>query len=66
MSLLSKIEGDKNPKTRKARKVIRKYKITSANDIPSIKVELRIDEPIDEGSEDEFELVGECNYDVNL
>ena len=41
MSLLSKIEGDKDPKTRKARKFIRKYKITSANDIPSIKVELK-------------------------
>ena len=37
MSILSEIERNKDPKTRKARKVIRKYKITSANDIPSIK-----------------------------
>ena len=37
MSILSEIERSKDPKTRKARKVIRKYKITSANDIPSIK-----------------------------
>ena len=41
MSLLSKIDGGKDPKTRKARKVIRKYKPTSANDIPSIKMELK-------------------------
>ena len=41
MSILSKIEGNKDPQTRKARKVIRKYKITSANDIPSIKKELK-------------------------
>ena len=34
MSILSEIERSKDPKTRKARKVIRKYKI---NDIPSIK-----------------------------
>ena len=37
MSILSKIERNKDPKTRKARKVIRKYKITGANEIPSIK-----------------------------
>ena len=37
MSILSEIERSKDPKIRKARKVIRKYKITSANDIPSIK-----------------------------
>ena len=37
MSILSEIERNKDPKTRKARKAIRKYKITSANDIPSIK-----------------------------
>ena len=36
MSILSEIEGNKDPKTRKARKVITKYKITSVNDIPSI------------------------------
>ena len=38
--MLSEIERNKDPNTRKARKVIRKYKITSANDIPSIKEEL--------------------------
>ena len=38
--MLSEIERNKDPKTRKARKVIRKYKITSANDIPSINEEL--------------------------
>ena len=37
MSILSKTERNKDPKTRKARKVIRKYKITGANEIPSIK-----------------------------
>ena len=37
MLILSEIERSKDPKIRKARKVIRKYKITSANDIPSIK-----------------------------
>ena len=36
MSILSEIERNKVPKTRKARKVIRKYKITNAVDIPSI------------------------------
>ena len=41
MSILSEIERDKDPKTRKTRGVIRKYKITSANDIPSIKEELK-------------------------
>ena len=41
MLILSEIERNKDPKTRKARKVIRKYKITSANDIPSIKDELK-------------------------
>ena len=41
MSILSKIERNKDPKTRKARKVIRKYKITSAIDIPSIKEKLK-------------------------
>ena len=41
MLILSEIERNKDPKTRKARKVIRKYKITSANDIPSIKEELK-------------------------
>ena len=29
MSILSKIERNKDPKTRKARKVLRKYKITN-------------------------------------
>ena len=37
MAILNKIEKSKDPKTRKARKVVRKYKITNANDIPSIK-----------------------------
>ena len=41
MSILSEIERNKDPKTRKARKVIRKYKITSTNDIRSIQEELK-------------------------
>ena len=41
MSILSEIERNKDPKTRKARKVIRKYKITNVIDIPSIKEELK-------------------------
>ena len=41
MSILSEIERNKDPKTRKARKVIRKYKITRVIDIPSIKGELK-------------------------
>ena len=41
MSILCEIERNKNPKTRKARKVIRKYKITNVIDIPSIKGELK-------------------------
>ena len=41
MSILSEIERNKDPKTRKARKVIRKYKITKVIDIPSIKKELK-------------------------
>ena len=41
MSILSKIEKNKDSKTRKARKVIRKYKIRNAIDIPSIKEELK-------------------------
>ena len=41
MLILSEIERNKNPKTRKARKVIRKYKIRSAIDISSIKEELK-------------------------
>ena len=35
------IERNKDPKTRKARKVIRKYKITNVIDVPSIKQELK-------------------------
>ena len=35
MSVLSEIERNKNPKTRKARKVTRKHKITNDIDIPS-------------------------------
>ena len=41
MSIVSEIERNKDPKTRKARKVIRKYKITNVIDIPSIKEELK-------------------------
>ena len=41
MSILSKIERNKDPKTRKARKLIGKYKITNAIDIPNIKEELK-------------------------
>ena len=41
MSILSEIERNKDPKTRKARKVIRKYKILNVIDIPSIKEELK-------------------------
>ena len=41
MSIPSEIERNKDPKTRKARKVIRKYKITNAIDIPSIKEEIK-------------------------
>ena len=41
MSILSEIERNKDPKTRKARKVIRKYKVTNVIDIPSIKEELK-------------------------
>ena len=39
--MLSKIERNKDPNTRKARKVIRKYQIENAIDIPSIKEELK-------------------------
>ena len=41
MSILSEKKIDKDPKARKARKDIRKYKITSDNDIPNIKEELK-------------------------
>ena len=41
MLILGKIERNKDPKTRKARKVIRKYEITITIDIPSIKEELK-------------------------
>ena len=41
MSILSEIQINENPKTRKAKKVIGKYKITSAIEIPSIKQELK-------------------------
>ena len=41
MSILSKIERNKDPKTRKARTVIRKYKITIVIDIPIIKDKLK-------------------------
>ena len=41
MSILSEIQINENPKTRKAKKVIGKYKITNAIEIPSIKQELK-------------------------
>ena len=41
MLILCQIGRNKDPKTRKARKVVRKYTITSANDFPSIKEELK-------------------------
>ena len=41
MSILRKTERNKDRKTRKARKVIGKYKITNVIDIPSIKEELK-------------------------
>ena len=41
MSKLSDIERNKDPKTRKYTKVIRKYTTTNAIDIPSIKEELK-------------------------
>ena len=41
MSIISEIEQNKDPKTKKARKFMRKYKITSVIDIPSIKKELK-------------------------
>ena len=41
MSTLSEIERNKDPQTRNARKVIRKYKIASAIDIPITKQELK-------------------------
>ena len=41
MSILSEIQINENPKTRKAKKVIEKYKITNAIETPSIKQELK-------------------------
>ena len=41
MSIHSEIGRNKDPKTRKARKVTRKYKITNAIDIPGMKQELK-------------------------
>ena len=41
MSILCEIERNIDPKTRKARNVIRKYKIKNVIDIPGIKEELR-------------------------
>ena len=41
MLILSERERNKYPKTRNARKVIRKYKTASVNDIQSIKEELK-------------------------
>ena len=41
MSIISEIERNIDPKTRKARNVIRKYKTKNVIDIPSIKEELK-------------------------
>ena len=41
MSISCEIERNKDSKMRKSRKVIRKYKITSDNNIPSIKEKLK-------------------------
>ena len=41
MSILREIERNIDPKARKARNVIRKYKIKNVIDIPSIKEELK-------------------------
>ena len=41
MSILCEIERNKDSKTRKGREVIRKYKIASDNNIPSIKEKLK-------------------------
>ena len=41
MLILGQIEMNKDPKVRKARKVIKKHKITKVIDIPSIKEELK-------------------------
>ena len=41
MSILNEIEKNIDPKTRKARNVIRKYKVTNVPHIPSIKEELK-------------------------
>ena len=41
MSILSEIERNKDEKTRKVRKFIRKYKIPNAIDIPSIKEKIK-------------------------
>ena len=41
MLILSERERNKYPKTRNARKVIRKYKTASVNDIQSIEEELK-------------------------
>ena len=41
MLILSEIERNKDPKTRKTRIVVRKYKITNIIDILSIKQELK-------------------------
>ena len=39
--ILREIERNKDPKTRKAKKFIRKYQMANAIDIPSIKEELK-------------------------
>ena len=41
MLILSKIKRNKDSKRRKARKIIRKYKVTNAIDIPNIKEKLK-------------------------
>ena len=41
MLILSKIKRNKDSKRRKARKIIRKYKVTNSIDIPNIKEKLK-------------------------
>ena len=55
MSILHKIERNKDPKTRKARKVRRKYKIPNFIDIPSIKEELKQKIPVKPQTERRFD-----------
>ena len=55
MSILHKIERNKDRKTRKARKATRKYKIPNFIDIPSIKEELKQKIPVKPKTERRFD-----------